>query len=308
MIRYRYILVPWLVVVLLFLLAAPGSSQQAPPNPSPQVLDVQGGKIRVVTVASGLVHPWGLAFLPDGRLLVTEKNGRLRMIREGTLEPDPVWTSPTPPGQGGDALHFVAVHPQFAQNRLVYVSYPKQGERGFTLAVARGHLNGGTLEDVQEIFIADAWETGGNLAGRIFFSPDALLYVTIGDRDRLCCNGGEDSSLRAKAQKLDNHVGKTLRLRDDGSVPTDNPFVGRVGAKPEIFTYGHRNGYNSASGSETSTDAGYPRPSRHPHSPTLRRRRLLPHGRGRHLVAGGSGRADRRGDHRDGPHRQRAWW
>jgi len=119
MIRYRYILVPWLVVVLLFLLAAPGSSQQAPPNPSPQVLDVQGGKIRVVTVASGLVHPWGLAFLPDGRLLVTEKNGRLRMIREGTLEPDPVWTSPTPPGQGGDALHFVAVHPQFAQNRLV---------------------------------------------------------------------------------------------------------------------------------------------------------------------------------------------
>src|SRR5512144_2841598 len=121
--RYRWALSP---VVILFLLAVPGNSQQPLPVTSPQVLDVQGGKIRVVPVASGLVHPFSLAFLPDGRtLLVTEKNGRLRMIRDGILEPDPVWTSPTPPGQGGDALHFVAVHPQFAQNRLVYVSYPK---------------------------------------------------------------------------------------------------------------------------------------------------------------------------------------
>jgi glucose/arabinose dehydrogenase len=229
--------------VLLLLSAAPTRAQ---------VLDVQGGKIRVVTVASGLVHPWGLAFLPDGRtILVTEKNGRLRMIRDGVLEPSPVWTSPTPPGEGGDALHFVAIHPQFAQNRLVYVSYPKRDDRGFTLAVSRGRLNGNTLGDVQEIFIADAWETGGNLAGRIFFGPDASLYVTIGDRDRLCCNGGEDNSLRMKAQKLDNHVGKTLRLRDDGSVPSDNPFVGRAGAKPEIFTYGHRNGYGLAFHPET---------------------------------------------------------
>ena len=166
----------WHVVTLLCLLAAPGRTQSL--TAGPQVLDVQGGKIRVVTVASGLVHPWGLAFLPDGRLLVTEKNGRLRMIHDGVLEPDPVWISPTAPGQSGDALHFVAVHPQFAQNRLVYVSYPKQGDGGFTLAVARGRLNGSKLEDVQEIFVADAWETGGNLAGRIFFSP--LPSMTIG--------------------------------------------------------------------------------------------------------------------------------
>src|SRR6185295_16530155 len=184
-------------------------------------------------------------------LLVTEKNGRLRMIRDGVLESDPVWTSPTPPGQGGDALHFVAVHPQFTQNRLVYVSYPKQGDRGSTLAVARGRLNGSKLEDVKEVFVADAWETGGNLAGKIFFSPDAMLYVTIGDRDRICCNGSEDNSLRMKAQKLDNHVGKTLRLRDDGSVPPDNLFVGRADAKPEIFTYGHRNTYGLAIHTET---------------------------------------------------------
>ena len=252
MIHYRFRSAVWLVVALLLLLAAPGKSQQSPTNTSAQMLDVQGGKIRVVTVAGGLVHPFSLAFLPDGQaLLVTEKNGRLRMIRDGVLEPDPVWTSPTPTGQGGDALHFVAIHPQFAQNRLVYVSYPKQGDRGSTLAISRGRLNGSTLTDVKEIFVADAWETGGNLAGRIFFGPDASLYVTIGDRDRICCNGGEDNSLRMKAQKLDNHVGKTLRLRDDGTVPPDNPFVGRADAKPEIFTYGHRNGYGLAIHPET---------------------------------------------------------
>jgi glucose/arabinose dehydrogenase len=216
------------------------------------VLEVQGGKIRVVTVASGLVHPWGLAFLPDGRtLLVTEKDGRLRMIRDGVLLPDPVWFSPTPPGTTGDSLHFVAIHPQFAQNRLVYMSYPKRDDRGFTLSVSRGRLNGTTLGDVEEIFTADAWENGGNLAGRIFFGPDASLYVTIGDRDRLCCTGTDDNSLRMKAQTLDNHVGKTLRLRDDGSIPPDNPFVGLAGAKPEIFTYGHRNGYGLAFHPET---------------------------------------------------------
>ena len=219
------------------------------------IIPVQGGKIRVVTVATGLFHPWSLAFLPDGNILVTERNGKLRMIRNGVLLPDPVWTAPAASmkdaAQANDSLHFVAIHPQFAQNRLVYVSYPKREERGFTLAVARGHLSGNTLEDVKEIFVADAWETGGNLAGRIFFGPDASLYVTIGDRDRICCNGGEDNSLRMKAQSLDNHVGKTLRLRDDGTVPPDNPFVGRAGAKPEIFTYGHRNGYGLAIHPET---------------------------------------------------------
>jgi len=145
----------------------------------------------------------------------------------------------------------VAVHPNFAQNQLVYVSYPKRGERGITLAVARGRLSGGKLTDVQEIFVADAWETSGNLAGRVYFGRDASLYVTVGDRDRLCCTGTEDNSLRMKAQMLDNHVGKTLRLRDDGTVPPDNPFVGRAGAKPEIFTYGHRNGYGLAVHPET---------------------------------------------------------
>jgi glucose/arabinose dehydrogenase len=236
--------------MLLFTLSIAGQ-QTAPGEIGPRTLDVQGGKIRVVTVATGLFHPWSLAFIDARTLLVAEKNGKLRMIRDGALLPQALWTSPTPGGQAGDSLHAVAVHPKFAENNLVYMSYPKQGDRGSTLAVARGRLQGSTLEGVQEIFIADAWETGGNLAGRILFGPDSSLYVTIGDRDRICCNGGEDNSLRLKAQDPGNHVGKTLRLRDDGAVPTDNPFVGRAGAKPEVFTYGHRNGYGLAFHPET---------------------------------------------------------
>ena len=230
----------------VFALSLATHAQQPADAPPARVLDVAGGQIRVVTVATGLFHPWGLAFLPDGGILVSERNGRLRLIRDGKLLPETVWTSPTPAGDAADSLHFVAVHPKFAENGLVYVSYPKQGPRGNTLAVARGHLKGGTLGEVQEIFVADAWEKSGNIAGRVFFGPDQMLYVTVGDRDRLCCTGTEDNSLRMKAQALDNHVGKTLRLKDDGTVPPDNPFVGQAGAKPEIFTYGHRNGYGLA--------------------------------------------------------------
>ena len=236
-------------VLAALVAVAPGHAQQ--PDAGPRVLDVQGGKIRVTTVASGLFHPWGLAFLPDGGLLVTERDGRLRIIRNGVLSPDPVWTVPEGPVESNDTLHFVAVHPQFAQNRLVYVSYPKREERGFTLAVGRGHLSGDRLEGVEEIFVADAWETGGNLAGRIFFGPGGSLFVTIGDRDRICCNGTDDNSLRMKAQSLDNHAGKTLRLTEDGQPAAGNPFAGRADAKPEIFTYGHRNGYGLAINPET---------------------------------------------------------
>ena len=172
------------VAVAAAVLALPIHGQQnAARDTSPRTLDVQGGKIRVVTVATGLFHPWSLAFLDARTILVAEKNGRLRIIRDGVLAPAPVWISPTSTGATGDALHAIAVHPKFAENGLIYLSYPKNGERGTTLAVARGHLRGSALEDVQEIFVADAWETGGNLAGRIAFGPDASLYVTVGDRD-----------------------------------------------------------------------------------------------------------------------------
>jgi glucose/arabinose dehydrogenase len=229
-----------------------GAASAATAATAAQTIDVQGGRMRVVTVATGLVHPWSLALLPDGRtILVSERPGRLRVIHDGVLAAEPAWQAPPAADESNDRLKWITLHPRFADNRLVYLSYPVSGERGTTLAVAHGRFDGAKLTDVQEIFVADAWETGGNMGGKLLFGPDETLYVTIGDRDRLCCTGTDDNSLRLKAQDLRNHVGKTLRIRDDGSVPADNPFVGRADAKPEIFTYGHRNGYGLAFHPET---------------------------------------------------------
>ena len=220
------------------------TAQQPAAQPPAEFNTQTGQRIRVSAVATGLVHPWSIAF-PDAKtMLVTEQPGRLRVVRDGVLLPEPAWQAPKQP-TGNDALHFAAVHPQFATNGFVYVSHLKSGERGNTIAISRGKFDGTTLRDVQEIFVADAWESSGNTAGRVFFGPGDMLFFTVGDRDRLCClnNGKEDNSIRIKAQSLDNDLGKTLRLKDDGTVPPDNPFVGRAGAKPEIYTYGHRNGY-----------------------------------------------------------------
>jgi glucose/arabinose dehydrogenase len=236
---------PAFVAALTLFLTVSGWAQQVFETSTRQ-------KIRVVTMATGLVHPWSIAILPGGQtMLIGERAGRLRIIRNGILDPKPVWEAPPPPAQMSNNLLWVVIHPRFAENRFVYVSYPKWGERGNTLAVARGRLGDDALTDVREIFVADAWETSGNLAGRMLFGPDQTLYVTVGDRDRLCCIGKDDNSLRMKAQDLSNHVGKVLRLRDDGSVPPDNPFAGRAGAKPEIYTYGHRNSYGLAFNPET---------------------------------------------------------
>ncbi len=242
-----------LAIALLAVVCASAHAQQAPHAVSPssdRIVDVQGGQIRLVTVATGLVHPWSIALLPgEASMLVAERNGRVRLIENGVLAAEPVWSAEGV--AAGNELKWLALHPRFASNRLVYLSYPKAGEGGTTLAVARGRFDGHKLNDVRDIFVADAWETGGNLGGKILFGPDETLYVTVGDRDRLCCTGTEDNSLRMKAQSLSNHVGKTLRIRDDGTVPPDNPFVGRAGAKPEIFTYGHRNGYGLAFNPQT---------------------------------------------------------
>jgi glucose/arabinose dehydrogenase len=240
-------------MVLLLVSAAPMTAQRGQPVPTAPTLPAEfgtqaGPRIRVTQVASGLVHPWSIAFVDANTMLVTEQPGRLRVVRDGQLLPDPAWVVPSPAAAPGakpatDLLHFVAVHPQFAQNGFVYVSHPTFRDKMNTIGISRGRFDGTTLRDVKEIFVAEAWETSGNTAGRIFFGPGGMLFMTVGDRDRLCCTGTEDNSLRLKAQSLGNHVGKTLRLRDDGAAPLDNPFVGRTDAKPEIYTYGHRNGY-----------------------------------------------------------------
>ena len=242
----------WFGAAVSLGLIVQGAALAQPPAAAPVLLPTPGAplmlqagrqKIRVVLVADGITAPWDLVFVPGtSDLLVSESNGKLRMIQSGKLLPEPVWTPPSP--TGNDILHGVVVHPDFATNKLVYVSYMKGDEMRQTLGISRGRLDGAKLVDTKEIFVADAWENARMAyTGRMEFSPDKTLYVSVGDRDRLCCGPQDDNSIRIRAQSLADHVGKILRLTDEGTVPRDNPFVGRAGAKPEIFTYGHRNSY-----------------------------------------------------------------
>jgi glucose/arabinose dehydrogenase len=187
---------------------------------------------RVVTVAGGLEHPWGLAFLPDGRMLVTERPGRLRIVgADGKLQPQPVAGLPKVAERGQGGLLDVALHPRFAENGLVYLSYNAQGPGGHGTEVARGRLAGDRLEDVRVIFRLEPKSGGGRHFGsRLVFDRQGLLYVTLGDR------GEQD-----RAQKLGDLAGKVVRIKDDGAVPADNPFVNRAGARPEIYSLGNRN-------------------------------------------------------------------
>lgn len=190
----------------------------------------QETKPRVATVVDGLEHPWGMAFLPGGDMLVTERPGRLRLIRNGALVPEPVAGVPEVWATGQGGLLDVALHPAFARNRLVYLSYAKPGSRGATTAVARGRLDGNRLTGVEEIFEAKAWSTSGvHFGSRLAFDRKGYLFVSIGERGRM-----------ENAQDLSNHAGTIVRLHDDGRVPADNPFVKRAGALPEIYAYGVR--------------------------------------------------------------------
>jgi len=247
-----------LLAVQPFVIAQGQGPAKGPGGPSPYFFDTgTGQRIKVTQIAGGLVHPFGMAFPDAQTILVTERAGRLRVIRDGKLLPKPAWEAPQPPAgsppsnNAPDLLHFVELHPAFAQNRLVYLSYPKYGPRGNTMAVGRGKLMADALTDFQEMFVSDAWESYGANPGRMLFMRDGTLLVTVGDRDRYCCDGSENTSQRMKAQTLDNDFGKILRIRDDGSIPPDNPFVKRAGARPEIYSYGHRNAYGLAYHPET---------------------------------------------------------
>jgi aldose sugar dehydrogenase len=192
-------------------------------------------------LVDGLEHPWGMAFLPNGDILVTERPGRVRLVRDGELVPEPVeggpqvWTG----GQGG--LLDIELHPEFQANGWVYLSYSKQVEGGVTTAVARARWDDGRLVELEDVFVADAVASGGaHFGSRIVFDRQGMMYVTVGDRGQM-----------SPAQDLSNHIGTTLRLHDDGSAPQDNPFVGEEGALDEIFTYGNRNAQGMAVHPET---------------------------------------------------------
>jgi len=216
-----------LATAAALLLAAPAAAQ---------VVRTEAESFRVVTVVERLEHPWSLAFLPDGRMLVTERAGRLRIVgRDGKLVAQPVAGLPKIEEYGQGGLLDVALHPRFAENGLVYLSFAERGDGGYGTAVLRGRLAGAgedaRLEGVEVIYRqAPKSRTGRHFGSRLVFDRAGFLYVTQGDR------GEQD-----RAQKLDDLAGKVVRLHDDGRIPNDNPFVARAGARPEIFTLGNRN-------------------------------------------------------------------
>jgi glucose/arabinose dehydrogenase len=219
-------------------------------GPAPgQAQDVHGSALhdyRVVTVADGLVHPWSIAFLPGGDLLVTERPGRLRIVREGRLLAEPVPGVPDVFAEGQGGLLEVAPHPDFATNRLLYLTYSKPLAEGSTAAVIRGRFEDDRLTGVEEIFEADT-RGRGHYGSRLAFDGQGHLFITVGDRQ-----APPRGDLEAHpAQDLSNHHGKVVRLHDDGRVPDDNPFVGRSDARPEIWSYGHRNAQGLAIHPET---------------------------------------------------------
>lgn len=215
-----------LIVLVLLVLA----------NPAPaQTVDTSAGPLSVSVVARGLVHPWGLAILPDGRMLVTERPGRLRIVSpSGTLSP-PVAGVPAVFASGQGGMLDVALDPDFATNAFVYLSYAEPGEGGAGTAVVRGRLveAGGAarLDDTTVIFRQNRKSPGTRHFGsRLIFARDGTLFVTLGDR-------GEDM----RAQDPGDHAAKVVRINRDGSVPADNPFRGRTDVLPEIWSLGHRN-------------------------------------------------------------------
>jgi glucose/arabinose dehydrogenase len=229
--------VRWIALTLVGWLVVGHAQQQeiglpVPPlGPGPFLFDTaEKVKIRVTVVTRGLSHPWAIAFLPDGAMLVTERPGRLRIVRNGVLDPAPITGVPRVRTDGNGGLMDVALHPRFAENRLVYLTYTKPVGKGQGApSLARGRLDGGALVEVRDLLVPEAYDGNSGLNGRVVFGRDSMVYLSTG------------GNIGKVAQDPMSLRGKVLRLRDDGSVPPDNPFVKRAGYRPEIFTLGHRN-------------------------------------------------------------------
>ena len=202
--------------------------------------------LHIDTVASGLQHPWGMAFLPDGRILVSERPGRLRLVADGRLG-EPLRGLPKIAARGQGGLLDVALHPRFADNRLVYFSFSEPGDGGNSTAVARGRLEGDALQDVEVIFRQQPkFDSNLHFGSRLVFAPDSrgvppTLFVTLGERYQR----------RDDAQTLDNHHGKIVHINADGGAAPGNPFANTKGALPEIWSLGHRNLQGAALHPET---------------------------------------------------------
>lgn len=217
-----------ITVGVLFVLAC---GRTPPGRGAGEVEKAEAGAVqfRIETYVSGLQVPWSIVFTPDGRMLITERPGRVRVIENGSLRPEPLATIPDVESSGESGLMGLTLHPQFAQNHWLYLSYAYLKDGQQFVRVVRFRETGSALTDSK--LIIEGIPAAPNHAGcRLRFGPDAKLYITTGD-----------ATSRELAQRLDSLAGKTLRLNDDGTVPSDNPFVGQQNARPEIWTYGHRN-------------------------------------------------------------------
>ena len=220
---------PFLMIFLAGCAAQANVDAQAPRSPTPRSIEAP---VRVETVARGLQHPWGLEFLPDGRMIVTERPGRLRIVTSDGNLSEPLSGVPRVFAEGQGGLLDVALSPSFAKDRMVYLSFSEPGDGGAGTAVARGKLGERGLEGTEVIWRQRPKVDGPNHWGsRLVFRPDGTLFVTLGER----------FSYRNRAQDLSTTLGKIVRIHPDGTIPRDNPFVGRKGALPEIWSYGHRN-------------------------------------------------------------------
>jgi glucose/arabinose dehydrogenase len=208
-----------------------GRAAAPPLPPLPATFETDKYRIRVTQVAGGFANPWSLAFLPDGDMLVTERAGRLRIIRKGVLDPQPIAGTPTVRITALGGLLDVVLHPKFAQNQIIYLTYTKANDQNLTTtALARGRFDGTAVRDLKDIFVANSWsKSATNFGGRLAFDRNGFLFMTVGERQE-----------QDRAQKPDDHGGKVLRLRDDGTAPPDNPFAGKPGYLPEIYAVGVR--------------------------------------------------------------------
>ena len=209
--------------------APPAITWPAPPlADGPIVLDTAIQHQIRLTVVKGFNQPWSMVFLPDGSILVTERAGRMRIVRDGVLDPKPIAGVPQVQAQGLAGLMDIALHPRFRDNKLVYFTYHKPGANGGVITLGRAQWDGSALVDARDIFTA----IQNNNASRIVFGRDGMVYMSVGIGD---------PPGAARAQDPNDLAGKVLRLKDDGTVPADNPFVGRAGYRSEIYTIGHRN-------------------------------------------------------------------
>ena len=221
---------------------APNAAPNAVPEASPvQAVSQSGTGFKQTTIVEGLERPWGMAWLPDGSMLISEKPGRLRLLKNGVLEPTPIAGVPEVMSSGQGGLMDVSLHPKFAENRFVYLTYSAGTADANQTRIARARFDGKALQDLRVIFEVSQIKSGTQHFGsRIQWLPDGTMLVAIGD-------GGnppvqlEGQLIRKQAQNLRSRLGKIVRLNDDGSIPRDNPFATNANADPAVWSYGHRN-------------------------------------------------------------------